>query len=343
MAIKPVYSIALIVAFVLFDNAAAAHSYARVERVAFLGQRALRLTDGQTEALVVPRAGRVMRYGKVGGPNLLWYPTRQSWRQGQNNHGGIKTWLAPQSYWRVFHGARYGIWPPDPALDGDPYAASILPGAKICLRSNASHRTGIRVEKTIAFAQDGDLLITLTARKVAGAPVRAALWVLLDVLRGEAVYAPSNPESPYRNRCFNLVAVPDDINARTAISQDLMRLEPRGRFERKLGFDAPVAAIASVRNGSALIATEPLRPGQYPDGALGAGFPVEFYSDPAQPYYELELLGALTDAVAGTFWTQTVRLSVRDLPSQDARSAETVEAVRQLFAATRTRSIGSPL
>ena len=40
--------------------------------VKYLGFAAYRLSDGRSEAVVVPRLGRVMRYAMVGGENLLW-------------------------------------------------------------------------------------------------------------------------------------------------------------------------------------------------------------------------------------------------------------------------------
>src|SRR5438105_716976 len=44
-----------------------------VERVDYHGwPGCFRLTNGTVDVVVVPQIGRVMRYGPVGGPNLLW-------------------------------------------------------------------------------------------------------------------------------------------------------------------------------------------------------------------------------------------------------------------------------
>src|SRR4051812_45720093 len=44
----------------------------QISRATYRGSEAIRLTDGRTEAIIVPSIGRLMRYGLVGGENWLW-------------------------------------------------------------------------------------------------------------------------------------------------------------------------------------------------------------------------------------------------------------------------------
>jgi len=81
----------------------------------------MRISNGRVDLVVVPQIGRVMRYGFVDGPNLLW--ENQAFlgksRPGNQwvNYGGDKIWPAPQSVWN---------WPPDADLDGSAYKAEAI-------------------------------------------------------------------------------------------------------------------------------------------------------------------------------------------------------------------------
>src|SRR5262245_60839367 len=89
----------------------------RLERIAYHGWRgAWRMTNGTVELILVPQIGRIMRYGFVGGPNVLWenpamhgkvVPPKAGDKEWAN-YGGDKLWPAPQDRWG---------WPPDPYLD----------------------------------------------------------------------------------------------------------------------------------------------------------------------------------------------------------------------------------
>ena len=76
---------------------------ATIARTTYQNRPAYRLTNGTVEAVVVPSIGRVMRWGKIGGPNLLWNndPSKIT-ETGWKNYGGDKTWLSPQIYWDTF-------------------------------------------------------------------------------------------------------------------------------------------------------------------------------------------------------------------------------------------------
>lgn len=301
-----------------------------ISATTYFNRPAWKFTDGKTEAIIVPQIGRIMRFSKVGGPNLLWNsPTAQGIDWGWKNYGGDKSWLAPQTSWPAFHGK---AWPPDPAHDGQAHSAEVLTGGKVQMTSPLSV-SGIRFIRTMYFDPNGEFVIEQTAKKEKGPLVRASIWSITQTAPGEAVFLPMNPQSPYKHGYFKLGKV-SETHQTEAVTPNLLRVVPASADGgSKIGLDAPVSALASVRDGVAFVQKSALPQGQYPDGADGAGFPVELYinGDPKTFYYELELLGPLQNFVAGSKWTHTVRWSLHDLPSKDALSSEVAAAVEKLL------------
>ena len=305
---------------------------AAISAVEYEGRAAYKLTDGRTEAVVVPEIGRIMRFGSVGGPNLLWNLESSAIRgKGYGNYGGDKTWLAPQTSWKEFHGAN--IWPPDADLDGSPHQVEILTGGKVQLISPLSV-SGMRLMRTIYFEANGELVIEQTARKEKGAPIRAALWNITQTVPGQAVFLPRDERSTY----------PDGIAHidKRGTSQKIEVVTPRllrvialpsGGAE-KTGVDSPVSAIASVRDGVAFVQKSAKPAGVYPDGQDGgAGLPVELFTlgTEKNPYYELELLGPLKNFSVGGKSTHTLRWSLHDLPSKNVNSPAVTQAIEKLL------------
>lgn len=304
-----------------------------ISQTTYFGRPAFRLTDGKCEAVVVPSLGRVMRYGKVGGSNLLWNaPTSSKFKAGEwKNFGGDKTWLSPQSSWGTFHGK--GAWPPDPAFDGTSHSAEVQSGGKLKLMSQTSPIIGIRLERTMGFNAAGEFVIEQSAFKTSGAPVRAGLWSISQSVPGASVFLPMASDSVYKNGYFRFgsAKTPDEG---VSVANGLLRVDPVPRGGgKKFGVDAPVAAIASVRDGVAWVQRATKPKGQYPDGAEDHGFPVELYvnGDANVFYAELELLGPLVDMVKGQKQTHTVKWQLHDLPSNDVDDAATQTALAALL------------
>ena len=120
---------------------------ARIEPVSYGRWReAWRLSNGTVDVVVVPEIGRVVRYGYVDGPNVLWDSTEApralyKWM----NYGGDKQWAWPQAQWK---------WPPPVAIDTGPYSATIR-GDRLLLRSPIDSKLKIRAEREIRLAPDG--------------------------------------------------------------------------------------------------------------------------------------------------------------------------------------------
>src|SRR5918997_5523706 len=140
------------------------------EPTRYNGWAAFRISDGRTEAIVVPAlSGRVMRYGRVGGPNVLWNSRRGDWKPDEwRNWGGDKAWPAPQSAWPLY--SPRGAWPPHPTFDGLPHRTQTPPqGALLRTAGPLMAGLGVRATRDYRFdAATGELAIETTLRKAAG-------------------------------------------------------------------------------------------------------------------------------------------------------------------------------
>ena len=271
-----------------------------------------------------------MSFGKIGGPNLIWNARpEQLAKNGWKNYGGDKTWLAPQKNWPSVNGSK--SWPPDMALDGSAQKPDVLTGGKLQLTTPLSP-TGIRIVRTMYFDENGEFVIEQTARKESGAPVEVGLWNVTQVVPGQAVFAPVNPSSTYANGSY--IWDGKTVEGAQLVAPGLMKIEPRADGNApKIGFDAPVAALASMRDGVAWLQKSDRPDGEYPDGKDGAGFPLETYinGNPTMYYQELEFLGPLRELKIGDSQTKTVRWSLHPLPSADTSSPEVIAAIEKLL------------
>lgn len=318
------------------DNSNAARS-AQISSVSYGGRAAFRLSDGRTEAIVVPAIGRVMRYGFVGGPNLLWNTPRTGFNADEwRNWGGDKTWPAPQSYWPIYSGRG---WPPDEAWDNSSHTPQVLSGGRLRTTSPISRGLGARIVREYGFNARGEFEIAQILEKLRGAPMLLSLWNITQIAPPEAVFLPLNPQSVYKNNFFWFGGKANEKVGVTAISPSLLQVRPvraaTGSGNYKIGVDAPVAAIAAVSNGVAFVEKTARPDGQYPDGAESAGFPVELYdsgdADRRAHYIELELLSPLRAARAGTRWAHTVRWSLHRLASRDVNTPATHAEIERLL------------
>lgn len=303
-----------------------------LEKMKFDGHDAWRLSDGQSEAIIVPDYGRVMRFGRVGGLNWLWNgPKSDANAKGWKNYGGDKTWPAPQNQWEGMSGTG---WPPPPMWDGAKHKAGVKNG-KLWMVSPVQKPLGARVVREFWFDRNGDFVVSQAAEKIEGAPVYFSLWSVIQIVPPDAIFLPLNPSSPYKNN-FHWINRPKvEVNAQL-ITPSLLRVLPSIGEEKnnfKIGTDADVSAAIAVRDGWAFRARSHKPTGDYPDGALEAGFPVELWNngDRNFHYNELELLSPLKLYKVGSRWQHTIRWSVHQLPSKDINSPLMQTATEKLL------------
>ncbi len=306
-----------------------------VSATTYLGFEGYRLSDGRTEAVVVPALMRVVRYAAVGGANWLWVSDARTtppaeWR----NWGGDKTWLAPQLQWP---GGLVGReWPPDDTWEAEGVAGMIPGGLRVTGRVSAA--TGIRITRVYSFTATGAFVITQRAEKMSGGPVVAGLWSVTQVVGATAVFLPVSPASGYRGR-FHDFGWGMPAGAVAAAGRRMVAVRPDAAKWFKVGVDAPLSALVTVRGGEAFVQRAPHPTGpslNYPDGATGYGCPVEVYNadgggKPAMRYMELELLAPLmTLTGTGSIQEHAVQWSLASVPRGATGSPGVVATVDRL-------------
>ena len=310
-----------------------ATSIARIEKTLFDGRVAWKISDGQSEAVIVPEWGRVMSFRRIGAPNWLWQAPPKNYGAGEwKNFGGDKSWPAPQSQWVAINGRG---WPPPPEWDGMAHKAGVKNG-KLWMVSRVAHGFGMRVVRQFWFDANGDFVIEQAAEKISGAPLFSSLWSVTQIVPPEAIFLPTNPNSAYKNN-FHWIAKPKiEIGATSNVSPTLLRVIPSAGNDDnnfKIGTDAPISAAVAVEAGWAFVVRSARPDGEYPDGAEKAGFPVELWNmGPRDIHYnELELLSPLRLYKTGTRWRHTIRWSIHQLPTRDINAPEMPIAIEQIL------------
>jgi len=304
-----------------------------LDKTVYEGFFAYRLSDGKTEAIIVPSVGRVLRYGLVGGDNFLWNaPTGNPSIIKRHGMGGDKTWLGPQSLWPLLFGR---LFPPDPAWDA-PQHAEVLPGPKLHL-TGAVSSAGVRITREYSIDADGGLIIVQTAEKVRGYPMLLAIWSDTQIAPGDAVYLPVNPQSVYKGN-FCWMSPPKRKVVLNTISDGCIEVRPEFSTTAsnfyKIGVDARVASLAVARKGVAFLQHSARPSGDYADSVAGGGLAAQYFhhghKDSLLHYDELELLSPLYPFRVGAHWTHIVRWSLHKLPSRDANFPQTRKFIESL-------------
>jgi hypothetical protein len=208
----------------------------------------------------------------------------------------------------------------------------VLPGARLRTTSGLWREFGLRLVREYSFAPDGDFLIAQVIVKESGEPRLHAIWNVTQV-QPEAVFLPTNPNSAYRNGYHWYSQPHQDELIQTF--PGMLQYVPSQKSGLKIGVDAPVAAIAAVKNGVVFLERAPRPQGEYPDGALGAGFPVQLYdsggTNAREHFIELELSSPLRPFRKGSRWKHTLRWSLHRLPSTDWQTPAAREEIERLL------------
>ncbi len=289
----------------IFGAACAAEpSPVTVTRTMFGGREAFQMTDGKTEAVIVPSIARVMRYAEVGGENWLWVAADgQVEQDGWKNYGGEKSWVAPQSEWPLF---LERAWPPDEAWESG-HEAKVLENPPRVHTESPVGKNGIRIVREFSFAAGGEFVTTTTLEKVSGPPLMAGAWTITQIPAVEAILMPIDPASAYKRGFYRWgKSALGDVQGHSDLT---IRVTPTTDGAYKIGVDAPTAVIHAWRKGKVFEQRADHEEGNYPDGAEGAGFPVELYDHGRadKHYLELELLSPISPLSIGQHRTFTVR------------------------------------
>jgi hypothetical protein len=178
-----------LIGWVLLVPALAAASV-KIEAEKYNGwDHAFRISNGTVDIVAVPKIGRVIRYGYVGGPNILWENLPISGlpksKTEYSNYGGEKLWPAPQSEWG---------WPPDEDLDGTEWTTTLTKSG-VHMESPISKKTKLQFLLDVSVADVGTE-VKLHAFLVNHGPAHAyAPWHVTQVNNPSEVFLPTESTS----------------------------------------------------------------------------------------------------------------------------------------------------
>lgn len=293
----------LIGLLLVLTSPAAENAVTSISRVDFQGwKNALRLSNSQVEAVVVPQVGRVMSFRFGDGENVFWTDRSLDGKQGDAtgaawiNFGGDKTWPAPEADWRIH--TKRTRWMPPPAFDALPVTARI-DGAAVILTSPIDPFYGLRTIRRVSLQPEAAVMqIETTYERVSGEPARIGIWVITQFVDPVAVYLPIPTQSAFTGGYYVFGDKPwPQISTRGP----LLRVTRDPTTSHKLGSDAD--RMLWVGETTLCLVASPRVPGaEYPDRGASA----EIYTNPdPKTYVELETLGPLATMKAGDRVQQT--------------------------------------
>ena len=290
-----------------------------VEKTTWRELPAFRLSDGRTEAVVVPQlGGRCVSYGLVGGWNWLWTGEPGSERRNPTLHwGGDKTYLGPHTLWSFYR----PMWPP-PLPDHAAHEVEQLDGGRLRTTSPVWEPHGAKFTREYAW-DAGELVVTHSFAPAPGSHALGAVWTVTQIIPTDFVYVPLHPQSPYRDNVF-WFAWSKQRGAEAGanmMSPTLLEIRPTTGTLYKLGASPTQPALAAVKGGVLFLQKSAPQEGQYPEGADGAGLSIEVYHhDAAGPgeYTELEMMSPLRRLDQGA--KLITRWSLHPVPKDGARA-----------------------
>ena len=267
-----------------------------VERIAYNGwPQAWRVRNDHCELVIVPAVTRVMRFGLVGGPNLLWEDPLLAGKTFArddgtwHNIGGEKLWPTQQKDLFKKYTGHDGWPPPWPWDAGASVAEPIANGVRLVLPHDKNFGAHAVREFTID-ASRAMVHVRQWIDKTDGPPAQMTLWTVCQANNPLVAFLPC------ANGRFHNFEMPSPL------IEDRLTCVTLGRdAEKGLKIGVPAAGqngwVAAVfdRPGAGKImlvqSHRLLAKGQYPDDGLQA----ELYTSPKNfaLYTEMELLGPL--------------------------------------------------
>jgi hypothetical protein len=289
-----------------------------VERISYHGWvDSIHISNGAVEAVVVPSIGRVMQFCWAGcqegvfweNPALLGQ-LHDSASEEWINFGGDKSWPAPQSGWAAYQGRD---WPPPVAFDSCEVQAEMVDFG-VVLTSPVDPGFGIQVVRCVELnAHQPVMKIRTEYHKLAGAPVRVAIWTITQMKEPDCVAVLLPLDSKLPNGYLRLIdAEPQSLS----IKDGLLSLKRHQSEYVKIGTDS--LSMAWIGEKTAMRIDAERLDGEYPDG----GCVTEIYTNPDPlRYVELETLGPLSQMSVGDVIAQTTTYTLMARPFPDAEIA----------------------
>ncbi len=155
-----------------------------------------RLSNDQFDLEIAPTLGRVMRYGPINGPSVLWgnpqAPTTPTVFEGWINWGGDKIWIWPEGDWE-----KWGKKTPPGDPSPQPYETRIVKRT-LTMTSPVIPNYGVRIVREITLADSGSQVTLVNrleqvARGTQTLPV--GVWMVTQIPVGSAVLARLVPDA----------------------------------------------------------------------------------------------------------------------------------------------------
>lgn len=321
------------------------HAEVSIERVTYRGWKdAYRLSNGTVDLVVVPEVGRIMRYGLVLGPNMLWEnPTAvgKPIPLGQwPNTGGDKVWPWKQDDWQAITGS---AWPPPAAADQAPHQAEVVGKDTVRLTSTVLVPYGIRIVREIRLAPEGTQVF-LTNRFVKvreGGDYSVGVWTITQVPATTWVLARTLPTVSALNGGYLSLAGDKEkggFAAITLLPGGALKVDRRPNDSAKLGTEADL--LASLQ-GDLLFTVRiaPMPPRDNTGASYDKGERAQIYSQPDNvedaargitPYIELEFTSPRRTLKNGETLTLEQVWELRRLPKDRLEPAAVVETLKAI-------------
>ena len=262
------------------------------------------LTNNVIELIFVPQIGRIMRYGYVGGANVLWENEALAGRTTDlkavnadwQNYGGDKLWPAPQSVWG---------WPPDPVMDSGVHTVKTLAGNRLQTLGQKSPKHHLRFRRDITVDDKGTgVIIVNSVFNTGEKEMEWSVWEVTQVVSPDVVIMPLHKNGKFPAGYYTFKDA-DPAEGKLKIVGNEVRVERDAKRSSKIGSDSPLGWIASEKSGTRFeISHKPDPKANYPDN----GCHLEIYTNPDPlAYIEMELLSPLVTIAAGERYTHTTR------------------------------------
>lgn len=268
---------------------------------------AVHLSNGHAEVVIIPSGGRIIRYGRPGGSNILWEnpfddpATADLGLRGWHNPGGDKVWIWPDGQWKNIAGK---AWPPMWEMDAANFEITINDDA-VRLVSPPVPAYGLRIVREIQLDDDSSALQSINRFEPVGQPTTTpvGLWTVTQVPALPRVMALVEPGSEVRYLSFERLAGADLVGPAAVLRRDPAQTT-------KVGLDGTAFRIEQdgVAFTQRLVGTS--------DGEWAKGERAQFYVEQDQPhrstYMELELTSPRAVVTDDGPWT-AVRWELLDV------------------------------
>ena len=168
------------------------------------------------------------------------------------NYGGDKLWLAPQGW----DNDQQWPGPPDPVLDGQPYAMETISPKEICLTSRKDQRSGVQLSRVIKIF-DGTTRVSIdaTMKNIDTKTRRWGIWAHTQFNAGNRhgkgynenywAYCPLNKNSIFPKGYAVQYGLVNNMSYKPDYDAGMMKIHYQRRVG-KIGIDSPAGWVATV-------------------------------------------------------------------------------------------------